>query len=132
MGEGNPQKEYEDISNNLRHCGNLQFSQLTVFVVINLAMINLAFSCNANVSHLPRIILEFMGLFICGSFIVMTKRITAHWSSYLDRARELEKTLKYKQYTNRPPSKFFSNRNAVAFIYCISAVFWILSIVLKL
>lgn len=128
---GNPQKEYEDISNNLRHYGNLQFTQLTVFVVINLAMINLMFG-GTNTSHLPRIILEVMGLSLSTLFFVMNNRVTAHWSTYSKRAMELEKILGYRQYTNRPPSGKFSNRNAVSGVYMLLASLWILTIILNL
>lgn len=86
--KGDPQKEYEDISNNLRHYGNLQFSQLTVFVVINLAMLNLVFG-GTNPPHLPKIILEIMGLSLSVLFLVMTTRITAHWSTYSKRAMRI-------------------------------------------
>ncbi|MGB5101204.1 MAG: hypothetical protein WBN94_11485 [Methanothrix sp.] len=128
---GNPQKEYEDVSNNLRHYGNLQFSQLTVFVVINIAMINLAFGDTKSTQSL-KVALAIIGLSLSILFLVMTTRITAHWSTYSKRAIELEKVLGYKQYTNRPQSKLFSNRNAVAGVYLLLAALWTLSIILNL
>jgi len=127
---GIPQKEYEDISNNLRHYGNLQFTQLTVFAVINIAMITLVFD-DTKTTHSLKIVLAIIGLLLSLSFLVMTKRITAHWNSYSKRAIELEKILGYRQYTNRPPSGKISNRNAVYGVYMLLAFLWILTIILN-
>lgn len=132
MNKGDPQKEYEDISINLRHCGTLQFSQLTVFMLINVAMVNLMFSSNNSIPCFAKIALKVMSLMLSALFLVMTSRINAHWAAYSKRAIELETILDYKQYTIRPPSKLFSNRNAVVGVYLLSAALWILSIVLNL
>jgi len=90
---GMPQKEYDDISNNLRHYGNFQFTQLTVFAVINIAMIKLVFD-DTKTAHSLKIILAIIGLLLSLSFLVMTKRITAHWTSYSKRAIELKKNIR--------------------------------------
>jgi hypothetical protein len=130
--EGDPYKEYEDISNNLRHYGNLQFSQLTVFILMNAAIINVVFGDNSSSSETTENALKLIGLTLCILFIIMTNRITAHGSAYSKRAVELEKRLGYKQYTNRPSSRILSNRNAVLGVYLLAIVLWISSIILNL
>ena len=129
MGKGDPRQEYEDLSSNLRHYGTLQFAQLTVFIAITAGLLSVVFRSDNSIPSLAEIALKLAGLFISALFLVMTERITAHWSAYSKRAVELEKILGYKQYTERPKAKFFSNRNAVRGVYLLAGILWICSII---
>lgn len=130
MGNGEPLKEYEDLSSNLRHYGNLQFAQLTVFIAITAGLLSVIFRSDDPISCSAEIVLKLAGLLLSALFLVMSERVTAHWLAYWKRAKELEKLLGFKQYTDRPVAKYFSNTNAVRGVYLLTAILWISSIIM--
>jgi len=117
--------EYVDVSDNLRHYGNMRFAQMTLFVAITAglgsAVINdLKASC-----QWLRAIVGVGGAIATVIFWVLEERAADYWHHYIRRALQLEETLGYAQYKGRPAQSYVTATNAVRVFYAVVLLFWI-------
>jgi hypothetical protein len=117
--------EYFDLSENLRHWGNLRFHSLTVFIAVMGGLFALLSQSGLIISSIMLIVLKFMGVVIVIIFWIMDERIFLYWSSGIERIRLLEKELDFRQFSNFPHRGFITSRNAVRLLFMVFCVFWI-------
>ncbi len=113
----------------MRHLSNLEFAQLTVFFGATGGLLSLVLRSAPPIDDLPKAVVKVVGLLISFLFFVMNERGIQHWVAYSNRAVKIEKPLGYRQYTDRPPSRLFSDRNATRVIYGSAMVFWIVTMI---
>src|SRR5688500_13698402 len=97
--------EYLDVSNNMRLFINMRFAQLTLFIAITAALLNVVFSKDPSALPGTSIALKLGGLLAVVVFWVMEERAADFFHHYKRRAIVLEKSLEYSQYTDRPERK---------------------------
>jgi len=123
---GEQQKhEYEECAKNMRHYSNLRFAILTVYGVAMAGLITLFGDLGFGQAGL----VGFLGILISLVFMVMHERVVQLWVISHGRACELEESLMYEHYRRRPPSTFFSNRNATRVLFGAFIVLWILILI---
>lgn len=123
------EKEYLDASTNVRHHGTLRFAQLTLFLAITGALINVAFA-RPPLSHFATLVLELLGLVAGCALLIMEERTARYWWHYRNRAATLEKGLGYAQYSDLPirKGKWLTAQNATRVLYVAVIVFWVVAI----
>lgn len=126
---GDPQEEYKDLSENMRHYANMRFAQLTIFVAITGGLA--AWFDNARSASDPdvMIVIAVVGTFIALVFLVMETRSASYWLHFKDRAVELEKQLGYCQYTRAPKRGLITATNVTRVFHVGTLLFWIVAAV---
>ena len=112
MTNGNPNEEYKDLSDNMRHYANMRFAQLTLYFALTAAFVTAVFTVDPPLGDSLRLALKILGALAAAAFGVMEERAADYWHHFRRRAVEIEKGLGYKQYTDRPAAKWFSATNA--------------------
>ena len=126
MTEQNTSKdEYLDVSSNMRVYTNMRFAQLTLFVAITAALLNVIIG-DLGPSEPVGNVLKIGGLLSALVFWVMEERAADFFHYYKRRAIEMEKALGYSQYTNRPQRKVFTATNAVRMLFLAVGVYWLI------
>ena len=121
-----PIDEYKDLSENMRHYGNMRFAQLTIFIAITGGLLAVIFG-NKNPSP-NHIIIPLIGISIAIMFWIMEERAADYWQTFKKRAVVLEIKLGFQQYSIRPKARFWDKltaTNASRAIYGLSILFWI-------
>ena len=113
MANGNLNEEYADLSDNMRHYGNMRFAQLTLYFALTAGLVTALFTVDPPLSDSLRLALKIIGVIASAAFSVMEERAADYWHYFRRRAVKIEKLLGYKQYTDRPAARFFSATNAV-------------------
>jgi hypothetical protein len=122
------EKEYLDLSQNIRHYGNLRFAQLTLFAAITAGLVKVAIE-NAHEWPVPlRTALYTAGALVAASFWVMEERGADYWHHFRRRADKIEPFLHFGQYSTKKP-KVVSATNAVRFLFIMAILAWVASIV---
>jgi len=126
-------EEYKELGANIRHCGTVHFAQVTVFVVITAGLLAVVFNTGLNLSGAVIKLLEWAGFFVGIAFALILESPIYLWDHYINRAREIEKDLGYKQYTDLVEKKTFKvwarpGRLGVRFLYSGVIVFWIITL----
>lgn len=118
--------EYKDLSDNMRHYGNMRFAQLTIFVAITGGL--LAVISNEKSALLPihKTILKVVGLCIAVTFWIMEERAADYWHHFRKRAEMLEESLGYEQYRGRPEKRLLTATNATRTIFVGIIVLWLI------
>lgn len=115
-------EEYKDLSANMRHYANIRFAQLTIFIAITGGIIK------GLMDSLPSspfgLVLPVIGICIAAMFWVMEERNQDSLKDFERRARDLETSLGYRQYTNRRTATCLSLTNATRIIYAGAIVLW--------
>jgi hypothetical protein len=129
MSQEDPKDEYKDLSDNMRHYGNLRFAQLTIFIASTAALLNATLTSSLPFTTESRFLLKIGGVITTIVFWVIEERAADYWHHFRRRAVELEKQLGYQQYTTRPTRTFITATNAVRLFYASILVFWIITII---
>jgi hypothetical protein len=125
----NKRAEYLDVSNNMRAYGNMRFAQLTLFIAITAALINLLFGKDPPASARVTVALKIAGLIIAAVFFIFEESSTSYWRYYKDRAKALERDLGFHQYTDKPKRSIPVPATWGARILLFSALaFWLVSL----
>jgi len=130
---GEPQAEYSDVSENLRHYANMRFAQLTVFAAVNGGLIAwFADTSSSNPSVMEKtvtIVIASIGMLAAIVFFVLEIRSAAYWTQFKERAVELEKQLGYLQYTRAPKRSGITATNATRFFHVMVILLWLAAII---
>lgn len=121
--------EYLDVSENMRHYGNMRFAQLTLFIAITAAQLSVLF--NSDIPKPSLLIchfIEYGGLIVTVVFFIMEERAVSYWDNYRIRGVELEKDLSYQQFTRQPKRKIWTATNAVRILFVFIFLFWVIVI----
>ena len=123
----NLRTEYLDVSNNLRHYGNLQFAQLTLYIAISAGALAQLYGQHS-VTGVARVLLCVAGAAAGMAFLLCSRRVSEYWNARVRRAKEIEWSLGFAQYWRPVPKKFVSNRLAVAGVYWTIIVVFLASL----
>jgi hypothetical protein len=128
MANGNPEVEYQDVSDNIRHYGSMRFVLLTLFGTLS-ATIMAALFLGMNPPPTPtKTVLKCLGIILVVAFGLMDQRASEYWSVFWKRAVKLETQLHYSQYKARPRRQTISIHNATRLLYVAVLVFWIIAL----
>jgi len=116
---------YVDLSNSIRHYGNLQFAQLPVFIAVAGGLLALLKGEGRFDPVWLRFCLEVGGVLIGLFFLAMSRRISDYWDHRVTQAKRLEEPLGINQYKEAPPKqRLWNNRRAVAGVYWVITCFF--------
>jgi hypothetical protein len=127
--DGGNKDEYLDVSNNMRLYVNMRFAQLTLLIALTAALTNVIFGKNPPLSPDVSFLLKLAGLVTSVVFWIMEERAADFFHHYKRRAIQLEKSLGFMQYTNRPEGKWITATNAVRFLFGFLILFWFASLI---
>ena len=128
--DGNPQQtefiltEYTQVSENLRHFGNIRFAQMTLFFAVTAVLAAGLSQATLQVSESVSVFLRLGGVAFSLLFWWMDERAMAYWRHYLQCAIKLERRLGFDQYSTAPARSRYSATNAVRIIYFMLILFW--------
>jgi hypothetical protein len=128
---GDPKEEYKDLSDNMRHYGQMRFGQLTIFFAITAGLISAVFNFEHKMPLIPKTMLMVCGLYISIMFFIMEERSSTYWNVFHERAKELEPKLGYKQYQQRPHGqyKYITATYATRAILVGSIILWLAALI---
>jgi hypothetical protein len=132
MANGNPSEEYKDLSDNMRHYGNMRFAQLTLYFALTAGLVTALSTLDPPLSDSLRLALKIIGALASAAFGVMEERAADHWHHFRRRAVEIEKLLGYKQYTDRPAANYFSATNAARVMVWGGVPLWLLAAICRM
>ncbi len=118
-------KEFEEISNNVRHWERMRWVSMTVFMAIMAVSLNAYFSWGDKIGQFNLYALRIVGIAMVAIFWVHDERIVAYWMFTRDRAKEVETDLGIKVFSITPYRGLFSSGTAVRALYSIFFVLWI-------
>jgi hypothetical protein len=124
-----PLDEYKSAGENIRWYSHIRFAQLTLFTALTAAIFTLAFSQTLALNPLAVVLLKLGGAVVALSHWILEARADLSWSHYMARASQLEKGLKFKQYSTRPRHKIRTSF-VIRGLLCAVSVFWIISILI--
>ena len=104
--------EYMDLSANMRHYANMRFAQLTLYFAFTAGLVTVVFTVDPPLDGGLRLGLKIIVVAGALAFGVMEERAADYWHHFRKRAVELEKSLGFKQYSDRPAAKVFTATNA--------------------
>jgi hypothetical protein len=116
-----PKEEYKDLSDNMRHYGNMRFAQLTIFVSLTSGFIILLFK---DLSSFDKTFIKGSATFFTILFGIMEERAADFYHHFRKRAKELEYLLGYRQYKDLKSKNLFSATNASSLFYFAVLCFW--------
>jgi hypothetical protein len=122
-------QEYADVSSNLRHYGNMQFAQLTIFFVVTAGLFWNVASGGEKLNGVVLAVLKTSGILLSMLFLLMSRRVSDYWNKRVTRAKQLEDILGYHQYRRPPKKRLFNNRVAVALVYWTVAFMWLATLI---
>jgi hypothetical protein len=120
--------EYIDVSTNLRHWNTLRFAELTIFIAIMGAMMNIAFG--GRVVQPLTTLIKIAGMLVALLFLILQERTMTWWYRFVERAAVLEEILGFQQYRDRPKGHRITGRLSMRLFFYIIILFWIASIFL--
>lgn len=119
--------EYKDLSDNMRHYGNMRFAQLTLYFGLTAALITGVFVTDPPLDVSVRTALKIFGAISALAFAVMEERATDYWRHFRRRAVRLESEMGYKQYSSRPETCLICATNAVRLLIWCTIPLWLLA-----
>lgn len=125
MTKDDARAEYLDVSANLRHWNTLRFAELTIYIALMGAMMNIAFGGSSGASSLFNVLLKIAGFLVSFLFWVLQERTMSWWYAFVERATELEDVLGYLQYHRRPSGHRLTGRIALRLFFFIVMAFWL-------
>jgi dipeptide/tripeptide permease len=123
------EKEYLDVSTNMRHYANMRFAQLTLALAATGALVNSAFGRDKPIPREALAMLEVFGIIFIVVFWIMEERSADYWHRFARRAEQLECILGFEQYKRRPSKKIITATNAVRALYSTIILGWSLVLV---
>jgi hypothetical protein len=132
MTNNNASEEYKDLSDNMRHYGNMRFAQLTLYFALTAGLVTALFTVDPPLSVSMRLVLKIIGALASASFGVMEERAADYWHHFRRRAVEIEKSLGYKQYTDSPTAKLLSATNASRLMVWGGVPLWLLAAICRI
>lgn len=120
--------EYIDVSTNLRHWNTLRFAELTIFIAITGAMMNIAFGKSTPLTMEFNLLIKIAGFIVSLLFWILQERTMTWWYTFVLRAAELEEVLEFEQYRKRPQGHKITGRVAMRLFFFLIMIFWIVSI----
>jgi hypothetical protein len=125
MTKGDHKDEYREVSENIRHWQQLRFIAMTVFMAVSAGLMSASFQWKTNLTLITSISIRIMGVLSVIIFWIQDERIVQYWLHYSARAKDLEKDLKFKQYSTTPPrNRIITSGNAMRLLYIMFFVFW--------
>ena len=128
MKKDDARVEYLDVSSNLRHWNTLRFAELTIYIAMMGAMMNVAFAGGSDSPSTFGVVVRAAGVLVSLLFWILQERTMAWWYAFVHRASELEEVLGYKQYRRRPKGHRLTGRVAVRLLFIVIIVFWLVSL----
>lgn len=125
------EKEYADLSQNMRHYGSMRFAQLTLFSAITAGLAKVAQESAQGWPVSVQAAVCGAGALVAAAFWVMEERAADYWHHFRRRANALEASLGYRQYSTKQ-SKRISATNAVRSIFLIALLAWLSGLTLIL
>lgn len=122
--------EYLDVSSNLRHWNTLRFAELTIYIAMMGAMINVTFGGSSNHPLLFEILMKVSAFLVSLLFWILQERTMSWWYSFVERATELEEVLGFEQYRRRPKGHKFTGRIAIRLFFFIVMIFWLAALII--
>lgn len=119
--------EYVDVSNNLRHWNTLRFAELTVYIAITGAMMNVVLGRSTPLPWGFAVLVKAAGILTSVLFLILQERTMTWWYRFVERAAELEEELGFQQYRRRPTGHKITGRVAIRLWFIVIILFWILS-----
>jgi hypothetical protein len=129
MTSGDQADEYKDLSDNMRHYANMRFAQLTLYFAFSAGLITVLFTVDPPLHAGLRRGLMLVGAVGAAAFGIMEERAADYWHHFRCRAEELEQTLAYRQYTDRPAGKVITATNATRVMVWGGVPLWLLAVV---
>ena len=74
MANGDPNEEYKDLSDNMRHYANMRFAQLTLYFGLTAGLVTALFTVDPHLSDGLRLTLKIIGAVASCAFGVMEER----------------------------------------------------------
>lgn len=119
-------EEYRQLNENMRHYANMRFKQLTLFYVMNGALVTGFIATVTTGAGIPQWAFKGLGIILVVLFAVIGERISDYWHAFRYRARKIESTLGLWQHRDAPIEKYLGARNATRGLYVAFLVFWAL------
>lgn len=117
MPTSDPKDEYKDLSDNMRHYGNMRFVQLTLFIALTAGLLKAIFTFDPALASLVKFVLKIGGVITAVVFLIMEERAADYWHHFRRRAVELEKQIGFQQYSTRLGRDVVSATNAARMLY---------------
>lgn len=123
-------EEYRNVNENMRHYGNMRFKQLTLFNVMNGALVAgfIAVVTGAGkdkpIAEILRLGFEILGIILVVLFALLEERSSDYWNRFHKRAQRIECMLGLRQHRERPRGVIFTATNATRVLYFVVLVFW--------
>lgn len=115
---------YKDISENLRHYGNMRFAQLTLFFIITGGLFTAAFNERFEISSYGELFIYVAGIISTLVIWIMETSSTNYWCHYKEQAKNIEISLGISQYNNNKSPWYLSATYAVALLFFSVFIFW--------
>jgi len=122
--------EYAEVTQNVRHYGNLRFAVLSIFFAVMAGVGFVAFGEGQFDVHAAKVA-RVGGIFVAAVFWLWEERISQNFAHYTRVAVELEHHLGYAQYTTRPPRSRIVLEGNVAIprlFFFLLALLWLYAI----
>lgn len=120
------EKEFVQLSENIRHWERLRWMSMTVFIAIMFGALTALFKWDDGLSNTYQLFLKIVSFVLVFVFWVQDERIVAYWLSFRDRAIEVEKDNNIKVFTVTPERGLLSAGTAVRILYATFVVVWLL------
>ncbi len=120
--------EYLDVSSNLRHWNTLRFAELTIFIAVTGALMNITFG--GKITQPFTTIMKLAGMLVTIFFLILQERTMSWWYRFVERATELEQILGFQQYRTRPHGHKLTGRVAMRLFFYTIILFWVVSVFL--
>ena len=127
--KGDPREEYKDVSDNMRHYGNIEFAAITALGAITTGLLIVFFNFDSSQPYIVRwirCIIPYAGMLTAIVFGVILGSAIFVWNHLIERAADLEKVLGYKQYSTIKNSRFYKFRPTIVCIigFCCGILFF--------
>ncbi len=134
MANGNIRDEYKHLNDNMRHYANMRFAQLTLYFALSAGLVTVVFGIEPPPDDSLRLLLKGVGVVASLLFVVMEERAADYWHHLRRRAVELEISLGYRQYTDRPVkvglvNKYMTATNAARAMIWGGGLLWLAALI---
>jgi hypothetical protein len=124
----NTQEEFIQLNENLRNYHRHRFLQLTLWFAITAGLISDLFSNSYEISFTVKTMLKLIGIITSVMFFVMDLRMVDHWRHFWERLKDIEPSLGFRMWTDRPKRKLLSSTYATWILYSVLTTFWIIAL----
>jgi len=121
-------EEYKEACADIRHYGNFRSWQMTAFIAITGAGMNVVFSDNASKNEAYQLILALLGVIVAIAFFILDRRAIVYSDAYIERGKLIEGELHLDKLRTGVPSTWFKARHAALVIYWGTIIAWFMVI----